>query len=255
MIHIISHPSKQRIPATIRYDASQLPNPHNEPALRPRDGRSPQVQQWLCDHDDFANVLDALTRRAHNTGKNKDITIAIACTAGKHRSVALAELLAANLTNKGHEVRIEHTTLNTRKQQAAKTKPQASSTSSAKTTKQRGYDQRHKRTRKALLATMTQGQPCWWCGKPMYREAEKNHDGKPLAADHIQAGGASRHQAAGRLLHFTCNSARQNGTRDHLRPALQITPNNQPNPTPTNTPTFQWKPPPPTTPRGHPTPQ
>lgn len=89
-----------------------------------------------------------------------------------------------------------------------------------RTTKQRGYDNRHKRIRKRLIATMTPGTPCWWCGKPMYPEAEKNPDGRPLAADHVQAGGAGRNEAAGRLLHFTCNSARQDGARDDTRPAI-----------------------------------
>ncbi|WP_192796262.1 MULTISPECIES: RNase adapter RapZ [Corynebacterium] len=227
------------MPATLRYDASQLPNPHDEPALRPRDGRSPQVQQWLCDHDDFARVLAALTRRAHaaakNTAaKNTDVTIAIACSAGKHRSVALAELLAASLAEKGHEVAVEHSALNTHQKRQGKT-----AAASSKSTKQRGYDHRHKRTRKALLATMTQGQPCWWCGKPMYREPERNPDGRPLAADHINAGGAARHETAGRLLHFTCNSQRQDGTNDNTRPALGIQPNREPNTTPA--PAFRWK--------------
>ncbi|AZA08711.1 hypothetical protein [Corynebacterium pseudopelargi] len=97
-----------------------------------------------------------------------------------------------------------------------------------RTTKERGYHHQHQKIRKAMLTNMTQGQPCWWCGKPMYREAERNPDGKPLAADHLQAGGAGLNQAAGRLLHFSCNSARQDGKRDHLRPALAKKPVEQP---------------------------
>ncbi|MDK4328402.1 hypothetical protein QPX56_06405 [Corynebacterium pseudodiphtheriticum] len=84
----------------------------------------------------------------------------------------------------------------------------------------RGYDSLHVAHRKRLLFLHRDGALCWWCKKPMYREPERNPDGKPLAADHVEPGGASRREPASRLLHFTCNSARGDGSRDHLRPAV-----------------------------------
>lgn len=89
-----------------------------------------------------------------------------------------------------------------------------------KTTTEKGLGWEHQKNRDRLMAVHADGSPCWWCGKPMYREAARNHDGMPLAADHGHArhyGGAKANQ----LLHFTCNSSRQQGDRDDERPALQ----------------------------------
>jgi hypothetical protein len=83
----------------------------------------------------------------------------------------------------------------------------------------RGLGTRHENIRKRLIGQHVQGTPCWWCGKPMYREAEANFDGSPLHADHSTArvkGGLD----ADRLLHGRCNSERGDGSRDHLRPVL-----------------------------------
>lgn len=54
----------------------------------------------------------------------------------------------------------------------------------------------------------------------MFREPGRNPDGFPLAADHVNAGGAAKREQASRLLHFTCNSTRKDGDKDHLRPAV-----------------------------------
>ncbi|MFA1432601.1 AAA family ATPase [Corynebacterium diphtheriae] len=89
------------------------------------------------------------------------------------------------------------------------------------TTTQRGYGWRHQKARRALLAQHKDGDPCWWCGKPMWKDKNKNHDGLPLAADHDQAAGAKNHQRAKRLLHGSCNSQAKDHANDHQRPALQ----------------------------------
>lgn len=91
---------------------------------------------------------------------------------------------------------------------------------SKKTRAQRGLGHAHDIIRKGLMARHVDGTPCWWCGKPMYRDKERNWDHMPLAADHTKArahGGTK----ADRLLHFTCNSTRQAGDKDHLRPAAR----------------------------------
>lgn len=69
----------------------------------------------------------------------------------------------------------------------------------------------------------------------MYRDRTKNwdynpratrRDGKPdtssgsLAADHTQPRSTNRNSIADRIIHGTCNKERGDGTRDHLRPAL-----------------------------------
>ncbi|AQX70124.1 AAA family ATPase [Corynebacterium stationis] len=89
------------------------------------------------------------------------------------------------------------------------------------TTTERGLGWEHQKNRDGLMAVHVDGTPCWWCGKPMYREPALNHDGKSLAADH----GHARHYGgtkANQLLHFTCNSSRKQGDNDDKRPALQV---------------------------------
>lgn len=73
-----------------------------------------------------------------------------------------------------------------------------------------------------MLLRHVDGTPCWWDARPMYRDPKRNWDGKPLHADHSRTRavhGTSGNQAD-RLMHDTCNKQRGDGSRDHLRPAL-----------------------------------
>ncbi|QUD82089.1 hypothetical protein J8M97_20495 [Gordonia polyisoprenivorans] len=83
----------------------------------------------------------------------------------------------------------------------------------------RGLGYQHRLQVKRLKVRHTNGAPCWWCGRPMYLDAERNWDRATLEGDHSVArsrGGT----LADRLLHRTCNRQRQDGRHDHLRPAL-----------------------------------
>lgn len=86
-------------------------------------------------------------------------------------------------------------------------------------TKKQELGRKHQQNRARMLARMTDGESCWWCSEPMYREPEANPDGRPLAADHevARANGGIK---ASRLLHFVCNSQRGDGEHDYLRPAV-----------------------------------
>jgi UPF0042 nucleotide-binding protein len=54
-------------------------------------------------------VMSALARAAEAfTAGLPDVTVAIGCAGGRHRSAALAILLARSLADRGHEVRLEH---------------------------------------------------------------------------------------------------------------------------------------------------
>ena len=90
------------------------------------------------------------------------------------------------------------------------------------TTTERGLGWEHQKVRDRLLAVHVDGTPCWWCGKPMFRDKTRNHDRLPLAADH---GHARKHGGtkADKLLHFTCNSSRKEGENDAQRPAANLT--------------------------------
>lgn len=86
-------------------------------------------------------------------------------------------------------------------------------------TTQRGLGWKHQKQRARLLAQHQDGTPCWWCGEPLYRDATRNWDHKPLHGDHTQTR-ATGGTTTDRLLHDTCNKRRGDGTRDHLRPTL-----------------------------------
>lgn len=83
------------------FDVRMLPNPHYEPALRDLTGRDQAVVDYLKAHSEVADMfthieqflshwLNALARDHRSY-----VTVAIGCTGGQHRSVYLAEKLAA----------------------------------------------------------------------------------------------------------------------------------------------------------------
>ena len=82
-------------------DARMLPNPHYDPALRPLTGRDDAVIRYLEAQEPVARLLgdvQAFLARwlpeAVKEGRSY-LTVAIGCTGGRHRSVYLAEKLAA----------------------------------------------------------------------------------------------------------------------------------------------------------------
>jgi UPF0042 nucleotide-binding protein len=82
-------------------DARMLPNPHYDPMLRPLTGRDDAVIRYLEAQEPVARLLadmrGFLARwlpEAVKEGRSY-LTVAIGCTGGRHRSVYLAEKLAA----------------------------------------------------------------------------------------------------------------------------------------------------------------
>ena len=90
------------------------------------------------------------------------------------------------------------------------------------TTTQKGLGRGHQRQRERLMRQHKDGDVCWWCGRPMFKDKTRNFDGLALAADHTLAR-ANGGILADRLLHGSCNSARGDGSRDDQRPALTRT--------------------------------
>ncbi len=97
------------------FDARVLPNPHWDPVLRPLSGRDPQVREHLDAQPEvaaFANQVaafldDWLPRLRGDT--RSYATVAFGCTGGRHRSVYLAERLAAHFRDRGWgEVAVHH---------------------------------------------------------------------------------------------------------------------------------------------------
>lgn len=63
---------------------------------------------------------------------------------------------------------------------------------------------RHKRARERLRYNLVDGAICEYCGRPMYREADKNFDRRTVQADHLDADLSNEPQ---RLIHAACNRA------------------------------------------------
>jgi UPF0042 nucleotide-binding protein len=83
-------------------DARMLPNPHYEPKLRALTGRDPAVIEFLEKQEAvdrlFEDVRAFLRRWLPDMVRDNryHVTVAIGCTGGQHRSVYLAEKLAAD---------------------------------------------------------------------------------------------------------------------------------------------------------------
>jgi UPF0042 nucleotide-binding protein len=100
--------------ADLVLDMRFLRNPHYDPALRPMTGRDAPVAAFVEGDPDFGpfwarmtGLLDLLLPRYASEGK-KYLTIALGCTGGRHRSVLVAERLAAHLAGGGWRTEIVH---------------------------------------------------------------------------------------------------------------------------------------------------
>lgn len=115
-VEVVSFGFRYGVPldASLVMDVRFLPNPHFVPALRPYSGQEPAVRQFVLEQPDttvfldhFFNLLQFLIPAYCREGKSY-LTIAIGCTGGRHRSVAISEATAARLETLGLKVRISH---------------------------------------------------------------------------------------------------------------------------------------------------
>lgn len=103
--------------ADLVFDMRFLKNPHWVPALRPKTGQDPDVAAYVAADPAYAEVvgqietllLTVLPRYAVE-GKSY-VTVAIGCTGGRHRSVHVAERVAATLEAHGHKPVVTHRNL------------------------------------------------------------------------------------------------------------------------------------------------
>src|SRR3954454_23343014 len=113
---IVSFGYKYGLPldAEIVLDVRFLPNPHWIDALRPKTGQDPEVRDYVLAQPGAGEFLDRATDLLTLIGKGYEregkryLTLAIGCTGGKHRSVAMAGQLAGRLTSSGVDVRVVH---------------------------------------------------------------------------------------------------------------------------------------------------
>ena len=118
-VTVLSFGYKHGLPldADLVVDLRFLPNPHWDPALRPLTGLDePVAQRVLPAAAEFlagwVPLFDGMALGYHREGK-RYVTVAVGCTGGKHRSVAVAEELGRRLAAApdgapGREVRVVH---------------------------------------------------------------------------------------------------------------------------------------------------
>lgn len=115
-VNVVSFGYRNGLPADADYvaDVRFLNNPHWVPELKPLTGLDPAVRDYVLGSDGarefverysdmLAGVLDLY--RAHD---KHSVTIAIGCTGGKHRSVAISEAIGARLRQRDLQVRVTH---------------------------------------------------------------------------------------------------------------------------------------------------
>jgi UPF0042 nucleotide-binding protein len=113
---VVSFGYKYGLPvdADLVVDCRFLPNPHWVPELRSQNGRDQAVRDYVLSQrgakeflDAYTEVLRLLTEGYEREGKHY-VTLAVGCTGGKHRSVAMTEQLAARLRDEGLDVQVAH---------------------------------------------------------------------------------------------------------------------------------------------------
>ncbi len=100
--------------ADIVWDVRFLPNPHFDPNLRALSGLDQPVKDVVLGHSATQTLLKRLqpliaeSLPAYEREGKSYLTVAIGCTGGHHRSVAVAEAIAAYLRTQGWTPRIRH---------------------------------------------------------------------------------------------------------------------------------------------------
>lgn len=115
-IFVTSFSFRRGVPreADLVFDVRFLRNPHYEDLLRPMTGQDLPVQHFIQADEDFSEfeqnlyrLLTPLLPRYRSEGKCY-LTLAVGCTGGRHRSVFVAERLAAWLRDQGLKIKLAH---------------------------------------------------------------------------------------------------------------------------------------------------
>ncbi|MGM0577205.1 MAG: RNase adapter RapZ [Myxococcota bacterium] len=115
-LHLTSFGFRHGLPreADFVFDVRFLPNPYFVDELRARRGVDPEVAAWVLEHDAARRMLrhiedlllDVLPQ-AREEGK-ASLTVAIGCTGGHHRSVAMVEALRERLADHDEAATVAH---------------------------------------------------------------------------------------------------------------------------------------------------
>jgi UPF0042 nucleotide-binding protein len=113
---VVSFGYKYGIPidADLLFDVRFLPNPHYDLRLRPLTGLDAEVRDFVMGSPDTSEylerllgLLDFLFPRYAAEGK-AHLTIGVGCTGGRHRSVAIAQLIGDHYEKQGYYTIVRH---------------------------------------------------------------------------------------------------------------------------------------------------
>ncbi|GAA3421601.1 RNase adapter RapZ [Streptosporangium vulgare] len=116
-VNVVSFGYKYGLPvdADLVVDCRFLPNPHWVPELRPMNGLDAPVREYVLNQAGAKELLDAyeevfaIIASGYTREGKSYATLAVGCTGGKHRSVAMAEQIGGRLRDRGGmEVQVSH---------------------------------------------------------------------------------------------------------------------------------------------------
>jgi RNase adapter protein RapZ len=115
-VTVVSFGFKYGVPvdADLLADMRFLPNPFWVPELKELTGKDPSVASFVKDRDDAQSFLERYLPVIETVGAGylregkRFMTVAIGCTGGKHRSVAMSEEIASRLRAAGVEAEATH---------------------------------------------------------------------------------------------------------------------------------------------------
>lgn len=116
LVTVSSFGFKHGIPrsADLMFDVRFLPNPHYVQELRPMTGFNDEVTEFVWEEpitrEFFRRLTDflAFLLPQYQTEGKAQLSIAVGCTGGRHRSVVVARKLGMHLRQEGYPVVIEH---------------------------------------------------------------------------------------------------------------------------------------------------
>ncbi|MFL6193112.1 MAG: RNase adapter RapZ [Thermoanaerobaculia bacterium] len=116
VVSLVSFGFKHGIPkgTDMLFDVRFLPNPHFVPGLREQTGQDEGVMAYLDEQPDFEEVLHRLgdlllyLLPRYRRENRSYLSVAVGCTGGRHRSVAVCERLKVALDRQGWPARVIH---------------------------------------------------------------------------------------------------------------------------------------------------
>ena len=116
LVSVVSFGFRYGVPtdADLVFDVRFLPNPHFVPRLRPFTGKDRRVARYIRSFPptgEFLRRIESLLGYLipHYIREGKSyLTVGLGCTGGRHRSVALAEVIRRSLQREGYTAKVVH---------------------------------------------------------------------------------------------------------------------------------------------------